>query len=443
MQQDLQDTIVALSSAVGPGLRSIVRLSGDNALTTMQAFCQTDEPMVLTRRFCYSGNLKLPEMHTTMPVDVYVWPASKTYTGQLLVEVHTLCCPPITDLLIAHCLASGVRAAQPGEFTMRAFLSGKLDLTQAEAVLAVIEADNRDELQQALRQMAGGMAQPLHTLRSDLLDLLADVEAGLDFSDEDLQFVETDDMLHRLGHGLAMLTTLRQQLDRRSFTDHVFRIVLAGLPNAGKSSLFNALGEGKAIVSHEPGTTRDYLVEKLDFDGIPVELVDTAGWEPTTNGIAHAAQELGQAQLEKADLVLLCVPGVSSVDTQLANLQKKTKTEIVAIATKCDSHAYGKNRLATSALTGQGLPELKELIREKARDHSRPNLAPSLARCRGHIDTAISHLRTAHHLVLESEAPELIALELRLALEQIGEMVGAIYTDDLLDRIFSRFCIGK
>lgn len=438
-----QDTIAALSSAPGAGARAIVRLSGSQALAIVARFFQGDNPLAADQRRCYAGQVIVPELPSPLPADVYIWPAPRTYTGQLLVEVHTLASPPLVELFISHCLSVGARAAQPGEFTLRAFLTGKLDLTRAEAVLAVIEAASRDELTQALAQLAGGVNRPLQELRQDLLDLLADVEAGLDFSDEDIAFVQQRELLQRITKGLALITGLRQQLQRRAMTESVFRVVLAGRPNAGKSSLFNALGQGRALVSHEPGTTRDYLVQRLDLDGLAVELVDTAGWQTARNGLEGQAQELGQEQLNRADLILLCVAAGQSTEEQQRALAARTSTETMVVVTKCDLQQAAGPYLATSAATGQGLAQLRTLLRERAQAQVRPALAPSLSRCRGHVDTCLQHLRLAHQLVLEEEPPELLALELRCALEQLGTMVGAIYTEDLLDRIFSRFCIGK
>src|SRR5262249_22951126 len=156
------------------------------------------------------------QLNSPLPADLYYWPAPRSYTGQDVVELHTIGSPPLVDLVIAECLGAGARAAQPGEFTLRAFLAGKLDLTRAEAVLAVIEAGSRDELQVALAQLAGGVTRPLQELREDLLNLLADIEAALDFADEDLQFVRPDQLLARLTKGLALVTLLRRQLDQRA-----------------------------------------------------------------------------------------------------------------------------------------------------------------------------------------------------------------------------------
>lgn len=433
-----EDTIVALSSAAGPGLRAIVRLSGPNAFGVARKLIAPASELEEPRRCCIATPIKLTRLTATMSADVYLFPGPRSYTGQDVVEMHTIGSPPLVELLIAECLNAGCRAAQPGEFTLRAFLAGKMDLTRVEAVLAVIEAGSRGELKQALAQLAGGVARPLQELRDDLLNLLADVEAGLDFADEDVRFIPQDELLRRITRGLALITLVRKQLDERSVSRDAFRVVLAGEPNAGKSSLFNALaGKSAALVSAQPGTTRDYLVHRLSVEGTVIELVDTAGLRPGANGIEARAQDFSRDQTGRADLVLLCQE--AGRDGAMPELQ----CPYVVIATKCDLAKAAPDRLATSAVTGQGLGELRKLLAEKARAHARPALAPSLSRCRHHVEACLVNLRRAHAEALDESPAELIALELRDALEQIGALVGAVYTDDLLDRIFSRFCIGK
>lgn len=444
MLPDPNDTIVALSSAAGPGGRAVVRMSGQAAIQIAAKVFASRERIEPGKRRFYEGEIRLPGVAAPVSGDLYVWPAPRTYTGQNLAELHILSCPPLVELLINQLLNAGARAAQAGEFTLRAFLAGKLDLTRAEAVLAIIEAGGRDELKQALAQSAGGITRPLERLRSDLLDLLADVEAGLDFSAEDVQFIDDSELFKRLGNALAMVTLVKKQLDQRTVAERPFRVVLAGRPNAGKSSLFNALGGAAALVSSEPGTTRDYLVQRLTLNGMTVELVDTAGWKESTNGVERQAQDLAREQTEGADLVLLCLEaGRAITAAEEARLQGGQTPPVVGIATKCDLAAVPAKLLATSAVTRHGLEELKKVLAERAGIHYRPALAPSLSRCRHHVETCLRHLRTAHTLAVHQEPPELLALEIRGAIDQLGEMVGAVYTDDLLDRIFSRFCIGK
>jgi tRNA modification GTPase len=434
------DTIVALASAAGIGARAIIRLSGSKVSEVIASiFAEVPQPWP-ARRFFRIGEIRLPDLHSPIPADLYYNPAPKTYTGQDTAELHTTACAPLVDATIAALLNLGVRAAQPGEFTLRAFLAGKKDLPQSEAVLAVIEAGSNDELQLALGQLAGGVTQPLQGLREDLLNLLADVEAGLDFSEEDIQFVGKKDVLLRIGKGMAQLINLQRQLQDRSVSGRAFRVALIGEPNAGKSSLFNALiGDAAAIVSPVPGTTRDYITRTLHLDSLAVELIDTAGHQDAANTIEQQAQQLGKEQAKLADLLLWCV----SIDEAIAAVPAELDGVPVVIArTKCD-RGLAQAGFSTSSVTGEGIDELRKELRQRAVDFHRQPLAPSISRCRHHVDSCLGHLRKAHSIVLFDDPAELFALELRLALDHLGEMIGEVYTDDLLDRIFSRFCIGK
>jgi tRNA modification GTPase len=465
MVPDLRDTIVALSSAPGSGARAIVRISGPMAfevagkffqgssggssLSTQHSALSAQLPALNTdarpnKRCRREGQLHLPGLDSPVPADVYFRLGPQTYTGQDLAEVHTLSSPPLVDHLVTCLLGAGARSAQPGEFTLRAFLAGKIDLTRAEAVLGVIEAGNRNELQAALVQLAGGVTRPLQGLREDLLDLLAEVEAGLDFAEEDIRFVAEEDLLKRLAKGLAQLTNLKKQLEKRGISGRSFRVVLAGRPNTGKSTLFNALTGDctAALVSPQPGTTRDYLIRRLEFDSARLEIIDTAGWQNVDAPIEEQAQELARQQAEQADLLLLCIEAGQPISA-VENRMLAESGKVLGVATKCDLAEPPSNLLATSGLKGTGIEELRRRLGEQARNHGGSPLAPSLSRCQHHVEAALQHLRQAHRQVLFRDPPELLALELRGALEQLGEMVGAVYTDDLLDRIFSRFCIGK
>ena len=201
----------------------------------------------------------------------------------------------------------GWRAAQPGEFTMCAFLAGKLDLTRAEAVIGVIEASDRAELKQALTQLAGGVGRPLQELRDDLLNLLADVEAGLDFADEDIQFVGEDDLLKRLGKGMAQVVLLGKQLQKRAVSEQAFLRGAGRQAERGQEQSVQRSRRRTALVSPQPGTTRDYLVQRLRIGDVPVDLVDTPGWQTGGDTIEAQAQTLAREQSERADLVLLCL----------------------------------------------------------------------------------------------------------------------------------------
>lgn len=430
MIPDINDTIVAPGTAGGPAARAVLRLSGAASAPILAKVVASFDPALRFQRAC----LRKPEL----PVFVLFQKAPATYTGQDTAEIHLADCPPLVEALVADILAAGARAAGPGEYTMRGFLAGKRDLARSEAVLAVIEARDRDELKQALEQMAGGVTLPLHDLREDLLNLLADVEAGLDFADEDIEFIDKPQMLARIGKGLAMLLNLRRKLEDRAVTDRVFRVVLVGEPNAGKSSLFNALaGVPAAIVSPLAGTTRDYLSRSMPIGDGKVELVDTAGWQAAGNTIETQAQALAKRQEEQADLVLECVP---APDWRLGAIDTPKRMRIV---TQYDLKPGAYPAIATSAATGHGLQELRKRLADAAAAHAHAALAPSLSRCRGHVDACLAHLRQAHEAVLFRHGMEIVSAEVRLSLDELGAMTGEVHTEDLLGRIFGRFCIGK
>ncbi len=230
----------------------------------------------------------------------------------------------------------------------------------------MIEAGDEGQLKQALGQLAGNVGRPMQELREDLLNLLADVEAALDFADEDIAFVQPDETLRRLGKGLAHLTLVNRQLEQRSLSDRPFRVVLAGRPNVGKSSLFNALTGGSALVSAEPGTTRDYLIGQLDLDDVAVELIDTAGLRPSTDFIEGLSQTLGRGQAEQCDLLLLCLEGGRVEHALEADLLERTQPPVLALATKSDLGLSAAEVPAVSAVTGEGLAELRALLGERA-----------------------------------------------------------------------------
>ena len=440
------DTIAALSSAPGPGLRAIVRITGPQTLDILRAVIP--ELPVLLGRTLTAVNLRLIGVHSPLPADCYFWPAPRTYTGQALAELHTISSPPLVERLIADLLNAGARAAMPGEFTLRAFLSGKKDLPQAEAVLGVIEARTDADLTTALSQLAGGVTRPLDRLRDDLLNLLADVEAALDFGDEDIEFVAKPEMLRRIGSAIAHLTNLHRQLDDRTMSGQPVRVVLVGKPNAGKSSLFNALaGSSAALVSPIPGTTRDYLLTRFDVAGTPVDLIDTAGWQFARDTIEEQSQELGREQTERADVVLWCVPVGEPFDWSTFSRLTASGAEVLRVRTKADlmnpATPPSTDEIVCSVETASGIDAVRAALGEAVAAIAHPAMAPSQSRCRHHVAAALGYLQESHQHILFDDPPELLASSVRAALDQIGEMAGAVYTNDLLDRIFSRFCIGK
>jgi tRNA modification GTPase len=444
------DLIVAPATPRGPGARAILRLTGDGVWDALRQIVHAKAELpARLQPGCYTTQLQLPDFYSPLPVQVQAWAAPWTYTGQDLVELHLISSPPLVQALLDHLLASGARLAEPGEFTLRAYLAGKLDLTQAEAVHTLSTSSDSDELRTALTQLAGGLGRPLDALREEILLLLAEVEAGLDFADEDLSFIDNHALTWRLDACKMALEAVEEQMHRQGRSHDQCRVVLAGQPNAGKSSLFNALlGQRHSIVSPVPGTTRDYVTQNFTIQGAALELVDTAGEEAAQSVIEDQAQQLRAEQVQRADLVVLCFDarnGLSEADEQL--LRRTPADKLLLVATKSDLPGISDlphQAIQTSTITGAGIATLRFTLAEKARQLRTPTrLSPSLSRCQVHVEQALASITQAMELVQENRHMELVAAELRLALDQIGRMVGAVYTDDLLDRVFSQFCIGK
>ncbi len=456
----MNDTIAALASASGSARRGIIRMSGQNVLACLGAlFSGVEESIHPKQARRYEMSLEI-DTAIFLPVAVHVWPTSRSFTGEPLVELHVLGSPPLLNEVLGRILTLGARPAERGEFTLRAFLAGRIDLVQAEAVLGVIDAGNETELQTALEQLAGGVSGQIGAVREELLLHLADLEAGLDFVEEDIEFVQRPELIRRLTETAQLLTILlSQSADRMQSTGRA-KVVLAGLPNAGKSTLFNTLaGAQAAIVSHEAGTTRDYLSAVIEDSQRTYELIDTAGWEETRDGIEAAAAMLRHDQFQRADLIVWCAASLSNSDEQAENdrlLQecRDLNSNLLVVITKVDleDDPRAKNPSVVtqslqrvSAETGAGIDDLHVAIQTRLLDThaSSEIIGATAARCRESLQHALLATQQAKELAEIRAGDELISLELRDVLEHLGRIVGKVYTDDILDRIFSRFCIGK
>ena len=474
---DPLDTIAAVASAPGGAARGIVRLSGPQVQACLAGFFQPTSPwcLITSRSLpssqslsrgprAESGSARLIGIPASLPCTVYLWPSPRSYTRQPSAEVHTLGSPPLLEALLRTACAHGARPALPGEFTLRAFLAGRLDLTQAEAVLGVVDAADPRELDVALAQMAGGLAGSLHRVRDELLDLLAQIEAGLDFVEEDIEFVAATEVERCLAAASATVSELLGRMSTRDATSDAVRAVLVGSPNVGKSSLFNALvGDSAAIVSEAAGTTRDFLIGQVNLDGITCRLIDTAGIDPemrdqakeNETAIDATAQRFAAEQHQAAHVCVLCLDASRGLnDWERAELLRGAPEQMVVALTKCDrprgiEHLpeLPAEAIATSSLTGQGIEALRRRLRETviaAARHADADVVGATAlRCHDSLRRTAVALEQARQMVQRREGEELVASEIRLALDELGQVSGAVYNDDVLDRIFSRFCIGK
>ncbi len=485
----VDETIVAIATPPRGGIRGIVRLSGPKVLECLRAEFVADDGSDWTHGTVsrvLPGRLRIDDWGRSMECLLYWWPTRRSYTRQPTAELHVLGSPPLLQRIVENACQRGARLAAPGEFTLRAFLAGRLDLPQAEAVLGVIDARSDRQLDIALTQLAGGLSEQMHRLRDDLLNLLADLEAGLDFVEEDIAFVTAEQTRDRLEQAIVRVEQSLVQMQSRATPADEPSVVLIGRPNAGKSRLFNLLaGEALAIESDEKGTTRDFVACHTTLAGIPCQLVDTAGieaWEDVARPAAAPllergrpgssqpgrpvdredasspevmAQEVTGTSEERATIVLVCVdlsvPVTPAARQRVA--QRDAMREIV-VGTKSDlpgdprGLAKDDCDVCVSALHNPeaARADLVESVgRRLATDQqlAGETVVSTALRCRHGLQACRDGLRRALYLCQTQAGDELVVAELRLGLDAIGQVVGAVYTDDLLDRVFSRFCIGK
>jgi tRNA modification GTPase len=441
------DTIAAFSSVVAPGARIILRVSGPQSHDFAHSICPDfkPNPSSAVRQFLRFADFQFPAW-------IYTFRSPHSYTGEDLVEFHMPGNPVLAQMLLAELLRRGARLAEAGEFTARAYFAGKLDLTEAEGVAATIAASNEQELQAARQLLAGELARRLKPLMDLIAETLALVEVGIDFSEEDVTFLPVDEIRRRVEEVDNALDTLLDQSTRFERLAHEPRIVLVGRPNAGKSTLINALcGHARSIVSDISGTTRDVLSAPVELPHGRAILVDIAGLDETsdvTDDIARLMREHALRAIESAEHIVL-VRDSSDLQPPPAislaiDLTVWTKSDVAATPASSFS-VRGDAGVATtvSAHSGAGMHQLRDALDRIA--FGSDSTGVSLALNRRHvaaIEEARSALsRTGDHI--GSNSAELIALELRECLDALGWVLGSISPDDLLGKIFSRFCIGK
>ena len=456
-------TIAAIATPPGPGGIGIIRISGSAAFPLLQQCFRPRRPVrhYQSHRLYY-GWVISPRSGTPLDEVLAVsMRAPQTYTREDVVELHChgsfLVLQEILALLLNH---PGVRLAEPGEFTKRAFLNGRIDLTQAEAVIDLLQAKSRPGTQMAVAQLEGGLCRDVKTIRDNLLNVRAIIEVAIDFPEEDAEIMHPDALRQRLLEGVrAPLDSLLARAGQsRIFRDGI-AVVILGRPNVGKSSLLNCLlREERAIVTAVPGTTRDTIEEYLAIRGLPVRIIDTAGIRDTAETVEALGIHRSRQKLADADLVLLLLDAAAGVTPEdealIASIGEKplvlvaNKTDIAPpAAVEAVRHACpAKPFVPLSAKTGNGLAALEETIfatvtgagQWEPGHVSVPNVRheAALRRASEAIDRIIAGLPA-------SLPPDLIAVELQSALDHLGEIIGETTTEDMLDLIFSQFCLGK
>ncbi|MEN3028312.1 MAG: tRNA uridine-5-carboxymethylaminomethyl(34) synthesis GTPase MnmE [Aquificaceae bacterium] len=446
-----REPIVAIATPFGESAIGVVRLSGLGVWERVREFVSLKaEPKP---RYAHLVKLRDHKGEILDEGVLIYYPSPKSYTGEDMLELFLHGNPLILRKALQLFISKGVRLAEPGEFTKRAFLNGKIDLLQAEAVADLIGARSERALSSAQRQLQGELSSYIKALRDKLLELLAYVEADIEFSEEDIPTLSRGQMLSLLKDVKAGIEKLLSTVRTGEFLRRGINLAIVGKPNVGKSSLFNALlGRERAIVTPIPGTTRDFLQENLTLEGVPVNLIDTAGIRHAEDPVERIGVERSLEKLRNADLVLFVVDGSrppEEADLHVYTLVKGL--EHMVVANKADLglceevlKTFPEAR-SVSALKGEGIEKLKESLLERLGLHLTDSLQVYLSvRHEDLLKKSQEVLKSViNRLTAEEVFPEILMLDLREALSYLEEIIGVVSTEELLGSIFSRFCIGK
>ena len=445
------DTIAAIATAPGRGGVGVIRISGSNLLPFALALTgKTPRP-----RHATLADFRAADGSTIDSGLLLHFPDPHSFTGEDVLELQGHGGPVVMQMLLARCLDLGARLAEPGEFSRRAFLNGKLDLAQAEAVADLIDAATSSAARSAVRSLQGEFSQAIHELTDELINLRMLVEATLDFPEEDIDFLKAADAFGRLERLQGKLAEIFDRAGQGKLLQAGLHVVLAGQPNVGKSSLLNRLaGDDLAIVTPIAGTTRDALRSTIQIEGIPLHVIDTAGLRETEDEVEKIGIARSWREIERADVVLLLVDarsGVGAADREiLARLPERlrrvtvyNKIDLAGVPAERHDEADGV-AVSLSAKTNQGIELLRSELLRIAGWHPAEDVFIARERHLRALAGAQEHIAAASRVV-RSEPPtlELFAEELRLAQQALGEITGEFSADDLLGVIFSRFCIGK
>ena len=473
-QEMNNDTIAAIATPIGSGGIGIIKISGDRALSIAgslfrKSVRKTDAPSPLnTHVLLSSGSHRLNYGHIVDPdknrvldeVLLSVMLAPNTYTTENIVEINTHSGHVVLASILNLVLKHGARLAEPGEFTKRAYLNGRIDLTQAEAVVDIINSKTERALEVATSQIEGRLKESVEAIRDATLDILTHIEAAIDFPDDVGDIIRTDEMLYTLeGRIICDLKALLDQYETGHILKQGLKVAIVGKPNVGKSSLLNRLlQEDRAIVTPIPGTTRDLIEETLNIRGIPVLVADTAGLHKTDDPVEVIGIAKTKAYINGADMVLFMVDASAPLASEDHTICKTVGTKpCILVVNKSDLVDDGFEletpeqwpdypSINISALYGNGLGGLKDLIaKESIGEHRleiQNTIIPSL-RHKMALDQSLLLMRSVAKAIKQAVPPELIAIDIQEAVASLGEIIGTTTKTDVLDQIFSRFCIGK
>lgn len=447
-----EDTIVALATPPGIGAISIIRLSGPDSINAVSRIFSGKKPLIeaVTHTVHY-GKICDSNGELIDDVLVSVFRSPNSYTGEDSIEISTHGSPIVVQKIISLLLGNNIRLAEPGEFTKRAFLNGRLDLAQAEAVADIINSNTEASLRGARNQLDGLLSQKVDQLREMLVNTSSLIELELDFAEEDIEFMSIKEILSNVDKILSEIDLLLSSYSFGRIIKDGVNVALVGKPNVGKSSLLNyLLKEARAIVSEIPGTTRDIIREELTIDGILFRLFDTAGIRKSYDIIEIEGVNRSREVVQNADIVLFLndstVGFSEDLYTELIGLTKADR--ILSVVNKIDIKGSSDTRfdIGISAKTGEGINSLFDKMKLKAigtKNYSEKSALVSNVRHYNSLQKAKSHLESAQKSIFDKLTGEFIAVDLRNAENALSEIIGKVTSDDILNNIFSKFCIGK
>src|SRR3989338_5827804 len=457
---DLTDTISAISTPPGEGGIGIVRVSGPASISIAKKIFTTPKGESLNGVESHKlihGYIKDPDTRKNIDeVLLAVMHSPKSFTGEDVVEISCHGGSLPLNKILSLTIKSGARLAEPGEFTKRAFLNGRLNLLQAEAVIDIIKSKSDTALESAMNQLQGGLAKQIASIRNKLIDILAEIDTDIDFPEEDIEFKNKLEFKKGLE---SVLTEIGQLVDSYRY-GKIYRegvsVVIAGRPNVGKSSLMNALlNEERAIVTSIPGTTRDTIEEGLNINGLTIKIVDTAGIRESEGFVEQEGIKRTQKAIEGAGLIIFLLDGSEGLREKdkdlIKEIKQKNKPVIIAInkidvGNKNSSEWTGGEFLKISALKNIGLDELRNKIFDiiyNGHCKTPEGIFITRERHRERLSKAHDSLSKAVNAINQNLSSEFMAADLRLSLESLGEITGETYSEDVLNRIFQEFCIGK
>ena len=477
MSFGLSDTILAVSTPSGRSLKVIIRLSGKDVFGCLESTFMPGDGEKITHEKGFSschGHIYLESENVRIPACIYIMKSPNSYTREDIIEIHTFGSPPLIEMIMEALLSSGsesvyrengeeavrsIRIAEPGEFTKRAFVNGRIRLAEAESVLRIIRSRTDSELLMAVSNLKGRLTECMNNIQGELVKFCARIEAAIDFLDQDIELITLDETKKQLEHIKEELYIVAGSGQKPRISHYGVKTVLVGWPNAGKSSLYNKLlNRSRAIVTRVSGTTRDTLEADVDLEGINFRIIDTAGIAYGKGELESVIEQRTYGSIDTAQIVIFVIDGCMNLSSEQIKFFDSitTRSKIIVInkidlqQKTCYEDLSSKMKafpvVKTSVLTGEGLNELKKTMVSSVFENNIDLSASDVVftmRQRVVLGRALDILEQTSDSLNEGIGYELVAIDLRKVLDTIGEVTGEVLTDDILDRIFSEFCIGK